>query len=106
MSGWCRLFPVVSGPRAESVLTLATPIGLIRARPRHPLVRASGGTSTVNRRSTRGPSEVHGSLLAFARCGGIPAEGVADLELIAAHARVVDFQWPTGRAAGQANDAQ
>jgi hypothetical protein len=32
--------------------------------------------------------------------GGIPAEGVADLELVAAHARVVDFQRPVGRSAG------
>jgi hypothetical protein len=29
--------------------------------------------------------------------GGIPAEGVADLELVAAHARVVDFQRSVGR---------
>ena len=38
--------------------------------------------------------------------GGVSAERVADLELVAAHARVIDFQWPAGRAAGQADDPQ
>ena len=38
--------------------------------------------------------------------GGISAEGVADLELVAAHARVVDFQRLAGWTAGQADDPQ
>jgi hypothetical protein len=32
--------------------------------------------------------------------GGVSAERVADLELVAAHARVVEFQWLAGRTAG------
>ncbi len=35
--------------------------------------------------------------------GGMPGEGVADLELIAAQARVIDFQRPARRAARQAH---
>ena len=44
------------------------------------------------------------ALLARPRCGGVPGKRVADLELIAAHARVIDFQRPPVRAARQAHD--
>lgn len=53
-----------------------------------------------------------GSVLARLRCSrsaqrrGVAAQRVADLELIAAHARVVDFQRPAGWTACQAHDPQ
>lgn len=44
------------------------------------------------------------ALLVLPQRGGMPGEGVADLELVAAHARVIDFQRSAGRAARQAHD--
>jgi len=71
--------------------------------------RASG--VTPGRDAPVKASDVRG-VLARLRCSrsvqrrGVPAQRVADLELIAAHARVVDFQGPAGWAACQAHDPQ